>query len=86
MGAQAELTVERRIEPLQKSDRFLLCSDGLYRTLTDDELAVILPSGDCRHAAEELMAVSLSREPADNVTLGVIHVDDQETATVPAAR
>ena len=83
VGAQAELTVERRIEPLQKSDRFLLCSDGLYRTLTDDELAVILPSGDCRHAAEELMAVSLSREPADNVTLGVIEVDYQETAAAP---
>ncbi len=86
VGAQADLIVERRIEPLRIADRFLLCSDGLYRTVTDDELADILPSGDCRDAAQELMAVSLSREPADNVTLGVIHVDDRETATVPAAR
>ena len=47
VGAQADLVVERRIEPLRISDRFLLCSDGLYRTVTDDELADILPSGDC---------------------------------------
>jgi serine/threonine protein phosphatase PrpC len=83
VGAQADLIVERRIEPLQISDRFLLCSDGLYRTVTDDELANILPSGDCRDAAQELMAVSLSREPADNVTLGVIHVEHPDAGVVP---
>ena len=85
VGAQADLVVERRIEPLRISDRFLLCSDGLYRTVTDDELADILPSGDCGDAARELMAVSLIREPADNVTLGVIHVMHPDAGIAPAA-
>jgi serine/threonine protein phosphatase Stp1 len=83
VGAQADLIIERRVEPLQASDRFLLCSDGLYRTVSDDELANILPSGDCRDAAEALMALSLSREPADNVTVGVIHVEHPDAGVVP---
>jgi serine/threonine protein phosphatase PrpC len=61
-----------------------LCSDGLYRTVTDDELANILLSGNCRDAAEGLMALSLSREPADNVTLGVIQVEHPNAEAAPA--
>lgn len=60
-----------RIEPLQ-ADRFLFSSDGLYRSVTDAEMADILSGADCEEAAGALLALSLSREPTDNVTLGVV--------------
>ena len=87
VGAQADLVVKRQIEPLRRSDRFLLCSDGLYRTVTDRELADILPSGGLRRRRSR--AAWRCRlefaKPADNVTLGVIHVMHPDAGIAPAA-
>ena len=78
VGAMADVVLDRRSERLEAGDRFLLCSDGLYRSVAEDEMASILSRCNCRDAADELLALSLSREPTDNVTLGVV----QSTADV----
>lgn len=72
VGAMSDVDLDRRCEPIEAGDRFLLCTDGLYRTVSDDEMAGILARCDYKEAATELLALSLSREPADNVTLGVV--------------
>jgi len=79
IGAAAHVVLDRQIEPVVPADTFLLCSDGLYRTVSEDEMEEKLGQSDCRQAAEELLALSLSRKPADNVTLGVVHTGGDDT-------
>lgn len=83
VGAMSDLDLERRSEPVEAADRFLLCTDGFYRTVSDDEIAGILGRSDYKQAAKELLALSLSREPADNVTLGVIQGNADITLRSP---
>ena len=61
-----ELRVDKAIGAAQPADRFLLCSDGLYKTLDPDEMAEIL-AGD-GDVAQRLVAAALARKARDNVT------------------
>lgn len=60
------LALDKAVGGTAPGDRFLLCSDGLYRALELDEIARILAQeGD---AAERLIAAALANRARDNVT------------------
>ena len=61
---------------LEEGDHVLLCSDGLYRSLSDEEMAAVL-EGDPRLAGESLVAEALAkkRPRQDNVTALVVSVE-----------
>ena len=59
-------------------DRFLLCSDGLYRETTDSDIARILASGDSLSATDALREHVLRGRASDNLTAVVI---DAQPAT-----
>lgn len=61
-----ELRVDKAIGAAQPADRFLLCSDGLYKALDPGEMAEIL-AGD-GDVAQLLVAAALARKARDNVT------------------
>lgn len=66
VGADCDpLELEKISGRLMAGDRFLLCSDGLNKTLSDAELAVLL-SGD--QPSARLIEVALERRATDNVT------------------
>ena len=56
--------------PLEPNDRILLCSDGLYNTLSDTEIVHAL-SGSAQEAAETLVEQVCAKDKAnqDNVTV-----------------
>jgi len=61
------------IEPLQKKDVFLLCSDGLHDMMSDDEIKKVLLKGPSPQAAcEKLVAQALKYGGKDNVTVVVV--------------
>lgn len=62
---------------LEEEDRILLCSDGLYRSLTEKEIIAEL-EGDPRKAGEALVARTLAKNlpRQDNVTALVVAVGD----------
>lgn len=68
-GAQARLELDFVSGPVLPGDTFLLCSDGLSRTATPEELfeRSILP--DAEIAAESLLDLALQRGAPDNVSL-----------------
>jgi serine/threonine protein phosphatase Stp1 len=53
---------------IQAGDRFLLCSDGLSKTLPESELAALLGETDSMPPAQSLIAAALALNVSDNVT------------------
>ncbi len=69
IGAAEALELDKVSNRLVVGDRFLLCSDGLNKTLSDVELAGLLSDPD---PAERLIAEALARRASDNITVVAI--------------
>jgi serine/threonine protein phosphatase PrpC len=65
LGVEQACEVDRRSLPIAAGDRFLLCSDGLSRSLADtDQL-----TGDLATLADRLVETALARDGSDNISL-----------------
>jgi serine/threonine protein phosphatase PrpC len=78
VGGLEHLYVDVRLYTVRDGDRFLLCSDGLFKDLSEEEIAHLVAEGSCVEACDALIETVLSREAADNVT--VIIVEFAETS------
>jgi protein phosphatase len=59
--------------PVRPGDRFLLCSDGLDRHVTDADIALALTTVlDPQACANALVEMALARGGADNITCLVV--------------
>lgn len=69
---------DRRYEPLClfPGDIIILCSDGLYGTLSDDEISSVIASTPLEEAAGALIRETLSRKTPnqDNLTVQIIAI------------
>lgn len=72
IGVQGAVELEAVSDEVQVGDTFLLCSDGLTRTVSDAEIAEELGARTPRAAAERLVATSLERGAPDNVTVVIV--------------
>ncbi len=61
---------ERFLEP---NDKILLCSDGLTRHVSDDELAEYLAHDDIQETADQLVDLANNRGGQDNITVSILH-------------
>lgn len=79
MGVTGEVQVDVS-EPLtiEPGDRFILCSDGLYGLVKDEELRSIALHHDLGDAAEEFVQRALERGAPDNVTVIVAGVEEMD--------
>lgn len=75
VGASEDLYVDVELQELQNGDRFLLCSDGLDKEVTEEEISMSLAKGTCQEACQELVQLTLERGSRDNVTVIVIQFD-----------
>lgn len=67
-AATDQLEIEKTTDRVLPGDRFLLCTDGLSKTLPASEIASLLGGPDPAHAPELLIAAALARQASDNVT------------------
>lgn len=72
VGAAEGLYLDVEVEALQPGDRYLLCSDGLNKELSDTDIAGLLAQGDCQAACDSLVELTLERGSRDNVSVVVI--------------
>jgi serine/threonine protein phosphatase PrpC len=77
-GEHMFLDMEDYSGRLIPGDRFLLCSDGLCRTVDDDEIEVLLGAGQLSHAADGLLKTALARAAPDNVSLLIASIGEVE--------
>ncbi|MGG5823965.1 PP2C family protein-serine/threonine phosphatase [Falsiroseomonas sp. HW251] len=66
------LEMDKLSDRVQRGDRFLLCSDGLSKTVPDVEIAALLAVPDAALAPDLLVAAALARQASDNVTAVVV--------------
>lgn len=71
LGGAAEVKVDTAIIPLQRSDVFVLCTDGLSGVLEDDEILELVSAnpGDPEESCRRLVQCTLDRGAPDNVTV-----------------
>ena len=76
VGGESELYLEVRMFELKHKDRFLLCSDGLYKDLSFKEIESLLSDGAVTTACRKLLDLAKSRRCSDNVS--IIGVDFEQ--------
>ncbi len=73
LGGRKQPTVELLTVPVKPKDVFILCSDGLYNAVSDDEIKEIITSApDIQKAAGTLVALANQRGGRDNITVVVV--------------
>lgn len=76
VGALTTLAIDEIRGTIRDGDKFLLCSDGLVLEVDDDEIATLLDDRSSREAVEEMIELCLERGARDNVTVGVVQVEE----------
>ncbi|MGB1504987.1 MAG: protein phosphatase 2C domain-containing protein [Acidimicrobiales bacterium] len=67
-----------------KGDRYLLCSDGLFNEVDEDEICGVLTSfGSAQEAADELVDRAVGAGGRDNISVVVVDIVDAEIGDAP---
>ena len=71
IGGQSELLLDVLRFKAQAGDRYLLCSDGLDKEVSEAEIQSLLGNGSCQTGAETLIEAALNGLGRDNITVVV---------------
>ncbi len=74
VGAVDELYLDMDMQELCGGDRYLLCSDGLTKHVSDQELEEMLRHGTKEECCKQLIETTLERGAVDNVTTIVVDI------------
>lgn len=72
VGIHQTLHLELDYEEVHAGDRFLICSDGLYKGLAADEMAQLLADRTAEEAVSALIERALEKDGQDNITAIVV--------------
>ena len=72
IGVRPALAVDLVRETVCAGDRFLLCSDGLTRTLSEDQILAWMDNSQISSAVEGLIQDTLAAGAPDNVTVLIV--------------
>jgi serine/threonine protein phosphatase PrpC len=80
VGVTAQLELDSQQLDVRDGDTYLLCSDGLYRYITEAQMKDALGHGNCDQACDQLVALALSSPARDNITAIVVRAELDDTA------
>jgi len=75
VGAGRQLYVDIDMSEIEAGDRFMLCSDGLYKEVMESEMQALISKGTPEEACNTLIELALERGSRDNVTVIVTQAD-----------
>jgi serine/threonine protein phosphatase PrpC len=76
LGRELIVPIDRLTNRLYRGDVLLVCSDGLYNVLEDEEMTPLLEGQDAATACQRLVDTANQRGTFDNVTAAVLRVLD----------
>jgi len=79
LGSEKKPQIDTYEQPLEPGDILVLCSDGLTRHVTDDEIAAIIAQEPPESAAQNLIQMANERGGQDNISAAVIHYNAPQT-------
>ncbi|MFL5254053.1 MAG: PP2C family protein-serine/threonine phosphatase [Rhodopila sp.] len=74
VGADEALVLDRVSDRLRNCDRFLLCSDGLFKTLSETEIARLLTAGAEAAPTQAMIDRAVAHHASDNVTAVAVEI------------
>ena len=74
LGFRATVHPDLFHERLQPGDRLVICSDGITRHVSDDEINQIASSSEPKLACTRLVELANQRGGSDNITIGVLEL------------
>ncbi|HEY7346693.1 MAG TPA: Stp1/IreP family PP2C-type Ser/Thr phosphatase [Ktedonobacterales bacterium] len=74
LGEKPDLEVDLFTEPVQEGDTLVLCTDGLWEMLEDEELRTIIEQSGPEESVQRLIARANEAGGPDNVTAIVVRV------------
>jgi len=80
VGVEDQVEFDVRKFDLSNGDRFLICSDGLYKEVSEAEIAGLLGTGDCAAVVDRLLALALERRGRDNISIVAVNIDNPFSA------
>lgn len=87
LGRELIAAVDRLSFPVGGGDTLVVCSDGLYNVLEDDEVREAAGGDDPEKACKALIDAANGRGTPDNVTVGIVKVTGQApVADAPGLR
>lgn len=72
VGGAHELHLDIELRELRNNDRYLLCSDGLYREISENDMSHHLTANDPEGTCKALMKQALGGTCSDNVSVIVV--------------
>jgi len=83
---EVEVSVWDEAFPVREGDTFLLCSDGLYDLVEDEEIRQAVVACDPGSACESLIALAKERGGHDNITVGIISLRPKHEGEIKRVR
>jgi protein phosphatase len=82
IGVAPTVEVETRTRPVHAGDTFLLCSDGVYRVLSPEQLVTIVTDGgdDLEGMCDTVIARTNEGGGPDNCTVVLLRVDPDDAS------
>ena len=77
VGVTTPLFTETQSFEVVEGDTYLLCSDGLFKELTDQDISEVLKQDSLKYSASDLMDLAISRGATDNVTVLLVKVSEK---------
>ncbi|MFL5308763.1 MAG: PP2C family protein-serine/threonine phosphatase [Polyangia bacterium] len=74
LGRELIVPVDRLSNRVYRGDALLVCSDGLYNTLDDAEIAALMAGGTAQEACRRLVDEANQRGTLDNLSAAVLRV------------
>lgn len=81
VGAEENLMLDFLTFEIDADDKFLLCSDGLYNAVNDDQVQLILNNGSIHLNSKQLIDTALENGASDNVSFILIQDSNGQTIT-----
>ena len=78
VGAADQLCLDLEVIELRDGDTFILCSDGLDKEVTPEEIAEVVARENDRAVSEVLVDIALSRGCRDNITVIAVDIHGQD--------
>jgi protein phosphatase len=80
LGTEMFVNVDVSDHLLTAGDVLLLCTDGLYRSLADDDIAAaVSPKHELKAAAAQLVSLANARDGSDNVSVQIVRIKSVES-------